>query len=145
MKTYNLYSIRKGKNGQVWIPIGRAVENRDASLAIYLDALPIDGVIHARPPEAGRINEADELRAEVARLEKALGVETEADLAELERQHLARAEDLTGMDREELISLVSVLREHGTVATKTIEAMTDEASRDAAELEALRKGTAKHG
>ena len=58
MKRFNVYAIRKQpKTGAVvWVPAGKAIENRDGSLAIHLDILPIDGELHARPETDGRVN-----------------------------------------------------------------------------------------
>lgn len=47
-KTLAVFSIRPGEHGSIWTRIGKAVENRDGSLNIFLDALPIDGKLHVR-------------------------------------------------------------------------------------------------
>ena len=44
VKHFDVYSIRKGKGGVVTMNrAGRAFQNRDGSINIYLDSLPIDG------------------------------------------------------------------------------------------------------
>ncbi|MCA2976731.1 MAG: hypothetical protein INH37_00460 [Myxococcaceae bacterium] len=45
------YAIRERK-GTVssWVRIGSAWVNRDGSLNLYLDALPVDGKVHIRRP-----------------------------------------------------------------------------------------------
>ena len=58
-KRYAVYSVRaKGeKSGAVfWNRVGYAVINRDASMNVVLDALPVDGKLHIR--EAGARAEA---------------------------------------------------------------------------------------
>lgn len=52
---FAVFSIRKGN---VWTSAGRAVKNRDGSLNVTLDVLPLDGQLHIRasidadqPPE----------------------------------------------------------------------------------------------
>lgn len=57
-KRYTVFSIRKVKNGASnWIRAGSARVNRDGSMNVYLDVLPIDGVLHVRDaaePEGAR-------------------------------------------------------------------------------------------
>jgi hypothetical protein len=43
-----VFSIRAGKLGKVWTRAGTAWVNSDGSLNLYLDVLPIDGVLHVR-------------------------------------------------------------------------------------------------
>jgi hypothetical protein len=50
-----VFSIRNHKNGTVWVRAGNAFFNKDGSLNIYLDVLPMDGRLHAR--EAGEKRE----------------------------------------------------------------------------------------
>jgi hypothetical protein len=50
-KRYAVFSIRKTRNGSVWSRAGYAWVNRDDSVNIYLDVLPLEGVLHVR--EAG--------------------------------------------------------------------------------------------
>jgi hypothetical protein len=47
-KTLAIFSIRSGKNGSVWVRAGFAEVNRDGSLNLHLDVLPIDGRLHIR-------------------------------------------------------------------------------------------------
>lgn len=62
-KRYQVFSIKEGQaaNGektQVWVKAGSAWVNRDGSLNVYLDVLPLDGKLHVREaPEQRR--EAD--------------------------------------------------------------------------------------
>lgn len=44
------YSIRAGKHGTVWTRCGCAYVNRDGSLNLYLEVLPLDGRVHLRLP-----------------------------------------------------------------------------------------------
>lgn len=50
-KRYAVFSIRDGKNGSIWTRAGSAYMNRDGSVNLYLDVLPLDGKLHVR--EAG--------------------------------------------------------------------------------------------
>lgn len=47
-KRYAVFSIRKLKNGSVWVRAGAAFVNRDGSMNLYLDVLPLDGTLHVR-------------------------------------------------------------------------------------------------
>ncbi|MBL8917138.1 MAG: hypothetical protein JNM17_40910 [Archangium sp.] len=59
-KRYQVFSIREQKlekpnNGgtetrNVWVKAGSAFMNRDGSVNVYLDVLPIDGKLHVREP-----------------------------------------------------------------------------------------------
>lgn len=48
----NVYSIveRKKDGKRFWLRIGHGVENKDGSLDIYLDAMPINGRLVVRDP-----------------------------------------------------------------------------------------------
>lgn len=60
-KRYSVFSIKetKGKDGapsgSVWVRAGSAWINRDGSMNIYLDVLPLDGKLHVR--EAAPFND----------------------------------------------------------------------------------------
>ncbi len=54
-KRLTVFSIREGKNGSIWVRAGRADVNRDGTVSLYLDALPLDGKLHVR--EAGARHE----------------------------------------------------------------------------------------
>jgi len=46
---YTVFSIRETKGGgSVWIRAGKAFTNKDGSLNVYLDVLPLDGKLHLR-------------------------------------------------------------------------------------------------
>ncbi len=47
-KRLAVFSIRAGKSGSVWIRSGNAEVNRDGSLNLHLDVLPLDGKLHIR-------------------------------------------------------------------------------------------------
>lgn len=52
MKRFAVFSIRKSKTGPtVWIRSGSAVQNRDGSINVFLDVLPLDGQLHLRDVE----------------------------------------------------------------------------------------------
>jgi hypothetical protein len=54
-KRLAVYSIRATKGGSVWVRAGAAFVNKDGSLNVSLDVLPIDGRLHVR--EAGERSE----------------------------------------------------------------------------------------
>ena len=60
-KRFNVFSIAQKNNadGAVWARAGTAYTNRDGSLNIYLDVLPLEGQLHLREAVVAR-------RAEVA-------------------------------------------------------------------------------
>ena len=52
-KRYQVFSIREtkgpdGKSTTSWLKAGSAWVNRDGSLNVYLDVLPLDGKLHVR-------------------------------------------------------------------------------------------------
>ena len=61
-KRLAVFSIREGKGGTVWVRAGSAFVNRDGSLNVLLDVLPLDGKLHVR--EAGDRRESVETTAE---------------------------------------------------------------------------------
>jgi hypothetical protein len=61
-KRLAVFSIREGKGGTVWVRAGSAFVNRDGSLNVLLDVLPLDGKLHVR--EAGDRRDAPEAAAE---------------------------------------------------------------------------------
>ncbi|ATB28866.1 hypothetical protein [Melittangium boletus] len=50
-KRLAVFSIREGKGGSIWVRAGSAFVNKDGSLNVLLDVLPLDGKLHVR--EAG--------------------------------------------------------------------------------------------
>lgn len=47
-KTLAIFSIRQGRTGSIWVRAGWAEVNRDGSLNLHLDVLPLDGRLHVR-------------------------------------------------------------------------------------------------
>lgn len=47
-KALAVFSIRPGKNGSIWVRAGWAEVNRDGSMNLHLDVLPLDGRLHVR-------------------------------------------------------------------------------------------------
>lgn len=50
---FTVFSIRESKTGEgkvssVWVRAGSAWLNRDGSMNVYLDVLPLDGKLHIR-------------------------------------------------------------------------------------------------
>jgi hypothetical protein len=54
-KRLAVFSIRSGRGGSFWVRAGSAFVNKDGSLNVFLDVLPIDGKLHVR--EAGEKKE----------------------------------------------------------------------------------------
>lgn len=50
-KRLAVFSIRENKGGSIWVRAGSAFVNKDGSLNVLLDVLPLDGKLHVR--EAG--------------------------------------------------------------------------------------------
>jgi hypothetical protein len=50
-KRLAVFSIRESKGGSLWVRAGSAFVNKDGSLNVLLDVLPLDGKLHVR--EAG--------------------------------------------------------------------------------------------
>jgi hypothetical protein len=50
-KRLAVFSIREAKGGSIWVRAGTAFVNKDGSLNLLLDVLPLDGKLHVR--EAG--------------------------------------------------------------------------------------------
>lgn len=46
-----VFSVKQTANGSVWVKAGSAWTNRDGSLNVYLDVLPLDGKLHVRPSD----------------------------------------------------------------------------------------------
>lgn len=53
-KRYQVFSIKEiqeqGEKKSVWVKAGSAWVNRDGSINVYLDVLPLDGKLHVREP-----------------------------------------------------------------------------------------------
>ena len=47
----NVYTIKNQGEDHYWVKIGRAFVNKDGSLNVYLDALPLTGQLHIRDPK----------------------------------------------------------------------------------------------
>ena len=47
-KLQAVFSIRQTKNGSIWTRVGTAYPNKDSSLNVVLDSLPVDGRLHIR-------------------------------------------------------------------------------------------------
>jgi hypothetical protein len=45
---YAVFSIRESNGKSVWVRAGSAWRNKDGSMNVYLDVLPIDGKLHIR-------------------------------------------------------------------------------------------------
>ena len=53
MKVYTIVE-KPGSPKGIWLDIGVATENRDGSMSVKLDALPVNGAIHIREFEPRR-------------------------------------------------------------------------------------------
>lgn len=49
-KRFAVFSIKKTERGVIWTRAGNAQINRDGSMNIYLDVLPLEGKLHVREP-----------------------------------------------------------------------------------------------
>ena len=47
-----VFSIKQSANGSVWVKAGSAWVNRDGSMNVFLDVLPLDGKLHIRASDA---------------------------------------------------------------------------------------------
>lgn len=47
-KRLAVFSIRESKGGSIWVRAGTAFVNKDGSLNVLLDVLPLDGKLHVR-------------------------------------------------------------------------------------------------
>ncbi len=47
-KSLAVFSIRPGRSGSIWVRAGWAEVNRDGSVNLHLDVLPLDGKLHVR-------------------------------------------------------------------------------------------------
>lgn len=47
---YHIKSLGEGKRA-IWTRIGSAFVNKDGSLNVFLDTIPIDGKVHIRDPK----------------------------------------------------------------------------------------------
>jgi len=73
-KRLAVFSVRSNKGGTVWVRAGSAFVNKDGSLNVLLDVLPIDGRLHVR--EAGEKKDVVAPPAVVQRTNEEVGVET---------------------------------------------------------------------
>lgn len=64
-KRLAVFSIKENKGGSIWVRAGTAFVNKDGSLNVLLDVLPLDGKLHVR--EAGEKRES--MALEVAGME----------------------------------------------------------------------------
>jgi hypothetical protein len=57
---------KEGWDKSVWTRVGAAFENRDGSLTLFLDALPVNGKLHVRDRKAkqGNASSGEESRPE---------------------------------------------------------------------------------
>jgi hypothetical protein len=55
-QTHNVFTVvdREGGGRSFWAKIGRGYTNRDGSISIELDALPVNGRIHVRVVEESK-------------------------------------------------------------------------------------------
>ena len=54
-KRLTVFSVRTTeRRGTIWVRIGTAFVNKDESLNVWLDALPLDGKLHCREATADR-------------------------------------------------------------------------------------------
>jgi hypothetical protein len=56
----NAYTIVTRNGRSYWTRIGSAIVNRDESISITLDALPVNGTIHLRKPNMAALEEENQ-------------------------------------------------------------------------------------
>ena len=61
-KNYGVYTIVERSEKSFWVRVGTAFPNRDGSLNVFLDALPVNGRLHVREMET-RAEIADKAEA----------------------------------------------------------------------------------
>ena len=50
-RRFEVFSVKRSSTGAtIWLRAGSAFVNRDNSINVYLDVLPLDGKLHLRPP-----------------------------------------------------------------------------------------------
>lgn len=48
---FEVFNIKESQSGgAIWVRAGSAWVNRDGSISVYLDVLPLDGKLHLRQP-----------------------------------------------------------------------------------------------
>jgi hypothetical protein len=47
-----VFALKQSPRGTVWVRAGSAWTNRDGSINVYLDVLPLDGKLHLRRGDA---------------------------------------------------------------------------------------------
>jgi hypothetical protein len=59
-RSYVVFSVRASTEGAVWVRAGKAFVNRDGSINVALDVLPLDGKLHLRESGANPSVYADD-------------------------------------------------------------------------------------
>ena len=49
-----VFSVKQSANRSVWVKAGSAWTNREGSLNVYLDVLPLDGKLHLQPSDTDK-------------------------------------------------------------------------------------------
>jgi hypothetical protein len=75
-RKFAVFSIRKIKEGSIWVRAGTALSNLDGSFNVYLDVLPIDGQLHIREANERRDPAPRAARSETATAGPALADNT---------------------------------------------------------------------
>ena len=65
-KRLSVFSIRENKGGSVWLRAGSAFVNKDGSMNVLLDVLPLDGRLHVREVGEKRESASGGMRLEPA-------------------------------------------------------------------------------
>jgi hypothetical protein len=48
LKRYGVFSVHRVRGGIAWVRSGVALENRDGTISVHLDSLPLDGELSIR-------------------------------------------------------------------------------------------------
>lgn len=65
-KRLSVFSIRESKGGSIWLRAGSAFVNKDGSMNVHLDVLPLDGRLHVREAGEKRDSASGGARSEAA-------------------------------------------------------------------------------
>lgn len=60
LQRFAVFAVRQSKGQTIWVRAGIAYENKDGSMEVHLDVLPIDGKLHMRHPTKGETTDPGE-------------------------------------------------------------------------------------
>lgn len=100
-KRYSVFSVKESKSGHIWTRAGAAFVNRDGSLNVVLDVLPLDGRLHVRESMDFRDRRNDQPQAAASQPQNApVPMQVQQQEQQLEQQHAADMESSAISDAE---------------------------------------------